>query len=411
MSSRPPSLWFAVFVAFIDALGVGIILPIMPDLLVELTGRTVAGTAIVGGFMAAVYALNQFLFGPVVGALSDQYGRRPLILACLATLTIDYILMGLAWSVWLLFLGRFLAGMAGASYSVATAYIADVSPRAKRSQNFGLIGAAFGIGFIFGPTLGGVAGAYDLRAPFWVAAALCFVGTVVGFFFLPESLADQNRRGFSWANSNPFASLLRAFNLPGLGQFLLAFFILTLAGMAYPVLWAYWGKEALGWSAQMIGVSLTAYGIGVAVVQGGLIRAIIPWMGEPNTLRFGFTCAAISAFIFGISTESLMVFAAIPIACLSHVGDAALSGVMTKQVSDSEQGELQGVMGSMVAVCSIVSPLIMTAIFFRMANPDGAIYFPGAPFILVALLTMLALIPLERALRTAREVDSRAQVG
>ncbi len=405
MRDRAPSLWFAVFVAFVDALGVGIILPIMPDLLSELTGRSIAGSAFIGGAMAAVYALNQFLFGPVVGALSDMWGRRPLILFCLATLTIDYILMGIAWSVWLLFLGRFTAGIAGASYSVATAYIADVSPRDKRSQNFGLIGAAFGIGFIFGPTIGGLAGSIDVRAPFWVAAALCFAGTVFGYFYLPESLKPENKRAFSWANSNPFSALMRAFKLPGLGYFLLAFFILTFAGMAYPVMWAFWGKEALSWSAQMIGLSLTAYGIGVAVVQGGLIRWIVPALGEPRTIRFGFLCGAIAAFWFAFTTESWMVFAILPIACLAHVGDAALSGVMTKQVSDSEQGELQGVMGSLVAVCSVISPLLMTAIFFASADPETAFYFPGAPFFLVGVLTLLSFIPLARALAVVRDQE------
>jgi DHA1 family tetracycline resistance protein-like MFS transporter len=193
MSARSPALWFAVFVVFIDALGMSIIIPIMPKLLGELTGQTVAESALWGGVLTAVYAVNQFLFGPIIGALSDRFGRRPLILLSLAALVIDYLLMAVAWTVWLLFLGRFLAGLAGAAYTVATAYIADVSPKDKRSQNFGLVGAAFGVGFIIGPVLGGLAAMIDVRAPLYLAAAICFIGVLFGFFVLPESLKDENR--------------------------------------------------------------------------------------------------------------------------------------------------------------------------------------------------------------------------
>lgn len=408
MSRRSPSLWFALFVVFIDALGMGIILPIMPDLLTGLTGRTVAGTAFIGGVMAAVYAMNQFLVGPVMGALSDQFGRRPLILFCLATLTIDYILMALAWNVWILFLGRFLAGLAGASYSVATAYITDVSPRDQRSQNFGLISAAFGIGFIVGPLIGGLAGAVDVRAPFWLAAGLSGFGTLVGFIILPESLMPENVRKFSWANSNPFASLMRAFKLPGLGMFLLGFFVLTVGGMAYPVIWAYWGKETFGWSPQMIGASLAAYGVGLAIVQGGLIRLIIPWLGEHRSILIGYWLAALTAFMFAFATETWMVFVIIPIAVFANVADAALTGAMTREVSDNEQGELQGVLGSIIAVCSVLSPIVMTAIFFRAADPKNTIYFPGAPFFIVGVLTVIAILPLRRALANQRAADRHA---
>lgn len=403
--TRAPALWFPLFVVFIDALGMGIIMPIMPDLLVELTGQTVAQSAFIGGILMAVYALNQFIFGPIVGALSDRFGRRPLILACLVTLCLDYLLMAVAWTVTLLFIGRFIAGIAGASYSVATAYIADVSPRDKRSANFGLIGAAFGVGFVFGPMLGGLAGSIDVRAPFYLAAFLCLVGVIFGLFVLPESLKDSNRRAFSLGNANPLSSIKRAFLLPGLGAFLLAYALIALSDFTYPAIWSYWGKETFDWSARTIGLTLTYYGIGTAIVQGGLIRLMIPRFGEPLTMIFGLTCATLSAVLFGLSSETWMVLAIIPLACLSHVAQAAMTGMMTRRVSDSEQGELQGVIGSITAVASIGSPLVMTAIFFRMADPVG-VYVPGAPFLVAGMLLVVAAFPIRRALsRVAVEAD------
>lgn len=404
-TSTAPSLWFALFVVLIDALGMGIILPIMPDLLGQLTGLTVAETAFYSGAMFAVYAANQFLFGPVVGALSDTYGRRPLILACLATLSLDYVLMALAPTIWLLFVGRFIAGLAGASYSVATAYIADVSPRDKRAANFGLIGAAFGIGFIFGPSLGGLAGAWDVRAPFWLAAGLCGFGVVVGLFVLPESLAPEKRRPFSLVNANPFASLLRAFKLPGLGAFLLVYALTALSDFTYPAIWSFWGKEAFGWSAGMIGLTLTYYGLGTAIVQGGIIRWVVPILGEARTTVFGLGCAAVSALGFALAGTTGVVLAIIPIAALSHMGQAALTGLMTRQVSDSEQGELQGVIGSVTAVAAVISPLVATTVFYRAAAPDAPIYFPGAPFLLATVLMLLSFIPLYKALRGDYRAD------
>ena len=402
--TRQPQLWFGAFVVFIDALGLGIILPILPDLLEELTGRPVNATAFIGGALTAIYALNQFLFGPIVGALSDRFGRRPLILFCLGMLMLDYVLMAISWSVWVLFLGRFVAGLAGASYSVATAYITDLSERDQRSANIGLIGAAFGTGFIFGPILGGLAGAWDVRAPFWAAAALCAIGVGFGLFVLPESLRPEKRRPFSFRNSNPFSALFRAFALPGLGAFLLCYFLSALGGFTYPAIWAYWGKEVFAWSPAMIGASLAAYGIGSAIVQGGLIRVIIPKLGEPRTIWLGLLMAVLALFLFAFAWQTWMVFAIIPIACLSHMFDAGLVGVMTKQVSDSEQGELQGVIGALAAVTSVVTPLAATAIFFATADRQAGFYFPGAPYFLAAIVTLFVAVPLARGLRRAQLV-------
>ncbi len=405
MSSRSPALWFAVFVVFIDALGMSIIIPIMPKLLGELTGQTVAETAFIGGLLTAVYALNQFLFGPIVGALSDRFGRRPLILASLGTLVIDYLIMAVASTVWLLFIGRFLAGLAGASYTVATAYIADVSDKDKRSQNFGLVGAAFGIGFIIGPVLGGLAANFGVRAPLYLAAGICFVGVMFGFFILPESLKDENRRAFSLKSANPFSSLLRAFKLKGLQGFLVVITLMSLADFTYPAIWAYWGTQTFGWSEAMIGFSLAYYGIGTAIVQGALIRWIIPAIGEPRTIVVGLACAAIAFLLVAFAWETWMVLAIVPIACVSHVAGAALTGTMTRLVSDSEQGELQGVLGAISAVTSIISSLIMTAIFFKLADADG-VYFPGAPYLVAGILILISFVPLQMAFRSTAGAKS-----
>jgi len=397
MSDRQPALWFAVFVVFIDALGMSIIIPIMPDLLVELTGQSVAETAMIGGLMTAVYAINQFLFGPIIGALSDRFGRRPLILISLGALVIDYLLMAMAWNIWLLFLGRFLAGLAGASYTVATAYIADVSEKSKRSQNFGLVGAAFGLGFVIGPVIGGLVSTFGVRAPLLLAAAICFIGVLFGLFMLPESLKAENRRPFSLKASNPFSALFRAFKLPGLQSFLLVVTLMNLADFTYPAIWAFWGKEAFGWSSQMIGFSLAYYGIGTAIVQGVLIRWIIPAIGEPRTIWLGLICGGLALLLVSFASETWMVLTLIPLACISHIAAAALTGMMTRLVSDSEQGELQGVLGAISAVTSIVSALLMTFIFFRLADGDG-VYFPGGPYFVAGLLIIISFIPLRWAL-------------
>jgi DHA1 family tetracycline resistance protein-like MFS transporter len=407
-SPRKPALWFAVFVVFIDALGMSIIIPIMPDLLEELSGRPVSETAVIGGFLTAIYAINQFLFGPIIGALSDRFGRKPLILIALAALTVDYILMAMSWAVWVLFVGRFIAGLAGASYTVAAAYIVDISDKSKRSANLGLIGAAFGLGFVIGPAIGGITAELGTRAPLWFAAGLCFIGVTFGLFAMPESLSDENKRSFSLKGANPFSSLRRAFSMRGLQAFLATLFLISLADWTYPAIWAYWGKETFGWGSREIAFTLTTYGVLTALVQGGLIRVVIRYLGEPRTIWFGLFAAIVAFIGFAWAHEGWMVFALIPISALSHVAGAALSGQMTQTVSDSEQGELQGVIGSVQAVTSIISSLGMTWIFFVLASPDASIYFPGGPFLLAAVLTIVALIPLNMGLKAMRDAPSQA---
>ncbi len=401
-SGAKPALWFAIFVVLIDALGMSIIFPILPDLLIELTGRQVADIAIVGGALIACYAVNHFLFAPVMGALSDRYGRRPLLLVSLSALVVDYIIMAAAWNIWLLFLGRILAGMAGGSYAVANAYISDVTDEDKRAANFGLVGAAFGIGFVIGPLLGGTVAEIDIRAPFVLAAILCFFGFLFGLFVLPESLAPENRRPFSLKQSNPFASLARAFQLRRLRALLIVFLLMELADHTFPAVWSYWSKESFGWSAMIIGLSLTYYGVGAAVVEGGLIRLAIPKLGEAKTIWIGMVCFVVSMVMFGFATEGWMVFAIMPVAILAGLSPAALRAVMTRSVSSREQGELQGVVGSITAVASVASPLAMTWVFFLVGDREAAFYMPGLPYLIGAVLVAVSFVPLYRALKSTQ---------
>jgi len=394
MAARKPALWFAVFVVLIDALGMSIIIPIMPDLLEELTGRPVAETAVIGGFLTAVYALNQFLFGPMVGALSDRYGRRPVILFAMFALTLDYLLMAVSWSVWVLFLGRFLAGLSGASYTVATAYIADISEKKDRAANFGLVGAAFGLGFVFGPALGGIAAEFGVRAPLYLSAGLAGLGVIFGVFFLPESLREENTRDFNLRAANPFSSLQRAFALPGVGLLILAHTLISLSDWVYPAIWAYWGTETFGWTPRMIAITLTVYGLSAAAVQGGLIRIVIPAIGEVRAIFVGMGFSIVSLSLLAFASATWMVICIIMIAALAHITGAALSGLMANRVGDNVQGELQGVLGALGAVSSVVTSLVATSVFFTFSKADAPIYFPGAPFLLSALLSVAALIPL-----------------
>jgi len=285
---------------------------------------------------------------------------------------------------------------------VAAAYIVDVSDRDRRSQNLGLVGAAFGFGFLIGPAVGGFAAEFGTRAPLFLAAGICFAGVLFGLFVLPESLSDQNRRTFSLKNANPFSSLTRAFALAELRPFLLVIFLITFADFTYPAIWAYWGKESFGWDPKMIAITLTVYGVMTAIVQAGLIRVAIAWLGEPRTIWAGIFASIFAFFATSIAPSTLVVLAIIPISALSHVAGATLQGIMSREVSDSEQGELQGILASITAVCTIFASLGMTALFFTLARDGAAVYFPGGPFLVAGLLCVLALIPLRLGLGALR---------
>jgi DHA1 family tetracycline resistance protein-like MFS transporter len=383
---------FILITLMIDAIGIGIVFPIMPDLMDRVGASSVAEGALWGGVMMSAYAAAMFLFGPIVGSLSDAYGRRPILIAALATLAIDYTIMALAQTYWVLLMGRVIAGMAGATYITATAYISDITKPDERGAAFGMIGAAFGIGFVFGPALGGISSGWHVTAPFWIAAALSALNMVFGFFILPESLKIENRRSFGKRDLNPFASIVRAFVIPGLAIPLICIFVFEFANMVYPTIWAFWGREVFGWGGFTIGLTLSAYGILIAVVQAGLLPQMTKRLGDYRTLIFASISAVIALAGFGFSTAAWAVAVVLPIAALSDMAPPLLTALAANRVGDDQQGLVQGVIASLSSVAAVAAPLVLTGVFERFVNNEG-VYFPGAPFLIAALLT-IAIFPL-----------------
>ncbi|MFQ3212443.1 MAG: DHA1 family tetracycline resistance protein-like MFS transporter [Oceanospirillaceae bacterium] len=383
---------FILTTLMIDAIGVGIVFPIMPDLMDRVGSGSAAEGALWGGVMMSAYAAAMFVFGPVVGSLSDAYGRRPILIVALATLAIDYIIMAMAQTYWVLLMGRIIAGMAGATYITATAYISDITKPEERGAAFGMIGAAFGVGFVFGPALGGISSGWHVTAPFWIAAALSTLNMVFGFFVLPESLNEESRRSFSKRDLNPFASIVRAFLIPGLTIPLICIFVFEFANMVYPTLWAFWGREVFAWDSFTIGLTLSAYGILIAAVQAGLLPLMTKRLGDYRTLMFSSMAAVIALIGFGFSTAAWAVAIVIPIAALSDMAPPLLTAVAANKVADDQQGLVQGVIASLASVAAVVAPLVLTGVFERFVNNKG-LYFPGAPFFIAAVL-IIAIIPL-----------------
>lgn len=388
---RKLAILFLLLTVVIDAMGIGLIMPVMPDLIRELLDADLSEAAVWGGVLSAGFAVMQFLFGAALGNLSDRYGRRPVLLASLFVVTVDYIVMGLTQSIWILLLGRLVGGVASATQSTAAAYMADISKPGEKSANFGLLGAAFGVGFVLGPMMGGLLSEFGARAPFYAAAALAFANLVFGYFILPETVTDKIRRPLEWRRMNPFRALKNVGHLPGVGALLAMFFFYQIAFFVYPTVWAYYTQEKFGWTARDVGLSLAAFGVGVAVVQGGLIRLVVPWLGEWRTVVFGLSIAIVAFFSFGFVSAGWMVYALIPLSTLGMVAQPALQGIMSQAVPDDAQGELQGVLTGVGAIGSIISPLMMTGVFGYFTRAGAAIYAPGAPFYLAAVLDGIAL--------------------
>ncbi|MEM7744033.1 MAG: TCR/Tet family MFS transporter [Pseudomonadota bacterium] len=388
-----------VFVTLVvDAMGIGIIIPVLPDLLQELSGADIGSAAIWGGYLTFSYALMQFVFSPVLGALSDRFGRRPVLLISLGTLAVDYVIMALAPTLLVLFVGRIVAGVAGATYSTATAYIADVTPREKRAAAFGLVGAGFGIGFVLGPVIGGFMGELGTRAPFYAAAVLTFGNFIYGAFILPESLPKEKRRAFAWKRANPFGALRQLSALPMVTGLVAVAFLYSFSHYVYPAIWSYYTKEAFDWSPSEIGQSLALVGIGFAVVQMVIIRVFLRVVGEVWTVYIGFLLNVVSLSAIAIANQGWMIYALIPLTALGDVVKPALNALTANRVPDDQQGELQGVLSSSQAVTTVLSPLLMTQVFGIFAGPDAWQYFPGAPFMAAAVIMVLAALVFRTAL-------------
>jgi DHA1 family tetracycline resistance protein-like MFS transporter len=390
---------FVFLTVCIDAIGFGIIIPVLPDLIAEVSNTTISGAALWGGYLSFSYAVMQFAFGPAIGNLSDRYGRRPVLLVSLFMLAADFLIMALAPSLLVLFIGRILAGIAAATHSTANAVMADLSSREDRARNFGIIGAAFGVGFIIGPVIGGIAGEFGTRAPFFTAAALAFANFCFGALVLPESLAPEKRRPFDWKRANPGGGFIQLRKLPMVMWFMVCVFIFEIANFAYPAVWAYYTKEAFKWSSAEVGLSLAAFGLGFALVQGWLIRFILARLGEARTVIFGFAMGIAGLIGFSFANQGWMIYALLPISALGGVATPALNALMANCTPDDAQGELQGLRTSVVAIVMVISPLVMTQLFGYFTRGGTPVYFPGAPFLAAAVLTALALIPFYAGLR------------
>ncbi len=365
----------------------------MPDLLLSMGVQSVSDAALWGGLLATLYALMQLLCSPLLGALSDRFGRRPVMLSSLFAMAIDYVVLSAASALWVLLVGRAIAGIMGATYATASAYIADVSPPAERARRFGFIGAVFGLGFVMGPALGGLVGEWHVRGPFMLAAVLAAANGLLAYFYFSETLPVASRRLFSWRRANPFGALRRALSLPALRWLLVGYLLLELGNHVYPSVWSYWSKSTFNWSVTMIGISLAAYGIGLVVVQGTLVRPVVKRLGEPRTILVGLTMGALAAFSFGFAGVDWLVFALIPFAALSDLAGPALTSLMSARVEANEQGELQGVLASLTALASVAMPPLATYLFYTFTREAALLHFPGAPFVLSGLFIAVA-IPL-----------------
>ncbi|WP_120634352.1 TCR/Tet family MFS transporter [Ruegeria sp. EL01] len=380
---------FVLSTVMIDAMGIGLVLPIMPQLIVEVQGGTLANAAIWGGILSTAFAAMQFVFGPILGNLSDAYGRRVVLLVSLFVMALDYVVMAIAGSIWLLLIGRIVGGITAATHSTAAAFMADVSKPHEKAANFGLIGAAFGIGFVLGPVIGGLLSEYGTRAPFWAAAGLSAMIFGIGVLVMPETVTDRTQRAFNLRRANPINSLKAIAALPGIRPMLWVYFLYSVLIYVYPAIWSYFTTERFGWSPQMIGLSLGVYGIGMAAVQGGLIRPATRYLGERMTIVIGMVFEIVSFALLAVLTNGTIALMLIPITALGAVITPALQAMMSRATPDSQQGELQGVLAALHALSMVISPLLMTSIFAQFIKPDAAIYLPGAPFLL-ALGLMLA---------------------
>jgi len=407
---RNAALSFIFITILIDVIGIGIIIPVIPGLISNLIGGDITAAARYNSWLTFAYAVMQFLFSPVIGALSDRYGRRPILLLSLFGLGADYIFMAFSPTIALLFVGRVIAGIAGASFTTATAYIADISTPEKRAQNFGLVGVAFGLGFIIGPGIGGLCyewgshihtgGSFQwaVRLPFLVAAAFSILNLMYGYFVLPESLAASNRRPFDWKRANPIGSLLHIRTYPMISGLAVSFFMIYIAAHAVQSNWAYYTMFKFNWSSLTVGVSLSVVGLLVAIVQGGLIRYTIPKLGEKNSVYAGLWLYVVGMLLFAFATTGWMMFAFLVPYCLGGICGPALQGIISNQVPANQQGELQGALTSLISVTSFIGPLIMNNLFAYFTGPQAPFVFPGMPFVAGAVFMLAAIVFAVRSL-------------
>ena len=387
---RRAAVIFIFITVVLDVLALGIIIPVLPMLVEDFLGGDTARAATVYGVFGTVWAMMQFVFAPILGALSDRWGRRPVILLSCLGLGLDYILMALAPTLAWLFVGRILSGVTSASFSTAGAYIADVTPVEKRAAGFGIIGAAFGLGFVLGPAVGGLLGASDPRLPFWVAAGLALVNAAYGYFVLPESLPPERRKPFTWGRVNPLGSLrlLRSHReLFGIATVTVFY---HLAHHVLPSVFVLYGSYRYGWDARATGLTLAGVGVTSIIVQGGLVRPLVARFGERRMLLTGLAFGTVGYVIYAMAETGAGFWLGIPIFGLMGLYGPSAQGLMTRHVTASEQGQLQGINSSFMGMTGIFAPALFTFTFAEFIGPHAGWHLPGAPFLLAAGLLALA---------------------
>ncbi len=391
-NQKQAAIGFIFITMLIDITGWGIIIPVIPKLIKELIHGDISEAAKYGGWLTFAYAITQFICAPLIGNLSDKFGRRPIILISLFAFALDYLLLAFSPTIAWLFLGRIIAGLTGASITTASAYIADVSTPENRAKNFGMIGAAFGLGFIIGPVIGGLLGQYGSRVPFYAAAILCMLNFLYGYFILPESLDKENRRDFEWKRANPITAFLRLKKYPSLLGLILAIFLLYVGSHAVHSNWSFFTMYRFHWDEKMVGISLGAVGLLVGIVQGGLIRWTSPRLGNEKSIYIGLMLYTVGMLLFAFATESWMMFVFLIPYCLGGIAGPALQATVSSKVPANEQGEIQGTMASLMSASAIIGPPMMTNTFYFFTHKEAPFQFAGAPFVLGSFLMLLSTI-------------------
>ncbi|MFD2594177.1 TCR/Tet family MFS transporter [Sphingobacterium griseoflavum] len=387
---KKSGLFFIFLTVVIDTVGLGIIIPVLPALIKELIHGDLSDASRYGGWLMFCYAFTQFIFASVLGNLSDCYGRRPVLLFSLLGFCVNYVLMGFAPSIGWLFLGRLIAGITGASHTVAAAYIADISSPAKKAQNFGLLGAAFGLGFIIGPVIGGLLGQFGSRVPFFAAGALSLLNLVYGYFAVPESLPADHRRGFSWRRANPVGAFQHMKKYPQIYALVSCIFLVNLAAHAVQSTWSYYTMEKFQWTEKMVGLSLGFIGTLLTIVQAGLLRVTIPKLGLPRSILVGLSLHSISLPLMGLATATWSLYAFSVLYVCGGIAGPAMQSMISNLTPSNEQGQIQGGVASLVSLTAIIGPLLMSNLFAFFTTASNPYYFPGAPFVTGGAMTLSA---------------------